>query len=171
LKPSDECLQGGSPFLYPVGTWLPETRRDNFPSCKQVDGMDSNVQSAMRFFTNNKDTFLYPPKSQGNRGSDTLEFGSALAPNEAVAQKTLMQEYRLLAARGKEYLPPLSRSSSAMDRQTDGKAASQHASYFARCFLATARLYAGSKLLAVRGRWHSPLLDRRFERILRLSGW
>jgi hypothetical protein len=37
-----------------------------------------------------------------------LEFGRTLAPNEAVAQKTLMQEYRLLAARGKEYLPPLS---------------------------------------------------------------
>jgi hypothetical protein len=30
-----------------------------------------------------------------------LEFGRALAPNEAVAQKMLMQEYRLLAARGK----------------------------------------------------------------------
>jgi hypothetical protein len=37
-----------------------------------------------------------------------LEFGTTLRSNEAVAQKTLMQEYRLLAARGKEYLPPLS---------------------------------------------------------------
>jgi hypothetical protein len=37
-----------------------------------------------------------------------LEFGRTLVPNEAVAQKTLMQEYRLLAARGKECLPPLS---------------------------------------------------------------
>ena len=26
------------------------------------DGMDSNVQSAMRLFANNKDTFLHPPK-------------------------------------------------------------------------------------------------------------
>ena len=37
-----------------------------------------------------------------------LEFGTILRSNEAVAQKTLMQEYRLLAARGKECLPPLS---------------------------------------------------------------
>ena len=26
------------------------------------DGLDSNVQSATRFFANNKDTFLYPPR-------------------------------------------------------------------------------------------------------------
>jgi len=36
-----------------------------------------------------------------------LEFGTTLRSNEAVAQKTLMQEYRLLAACGKECLPPL----------------------------------------------------------------
>ena len=37
-----------------------------------------------------------------------LEFGTNLRSNEAVAQKALMQEYRLLAARGKGCLPPLS---------------------------------------------------------------
>jgi hypothetical protein len=37
-----------------------------------------------------------------------LEFGTTLRSNEAVAQKALMQEYRLLAAHGKECLPPLS---------------------------------------------------------------
>src|SRR5262249_51943731 len=34
-----------------------------------------------------------------------LEFGTTLRTNEAVAQKVLMQPYRLLAARGKECLP------------------------------------------------------------------
>lgn len=36
-----------------------------------------------------------------------LEFGTTFRPAEAVAQKVLMQQYRLLAARGKEYLPSL----------------------------------------------------------------
>lgn len=36
-----------------------------------------------------------------------LEFGITLRPNEAVAQKVLMQQYRSLAARGKKYLPLL----------------------------------------------------------------
>lgn len=36
------------------------------------------------------------------------EFGTTLFHNQAVAQKVLMQQYRLLASRGKEWLPELS---------------------------------------------------------------
>ena len=36
-----------------------------------------------------------------------LEFGATLPPTEVVAQKVLMQQYRLLAASGKEHLPSL----------------------------------------------------------------
>src|SRR5204863_1809751 len=36
-----------------------------------------------------------------------LELGTTLRPGDAVAQKLLMQQYRLLAARGNEYLPSL----------------------------------------------------------------
>ena len=41
------------------------------------------------------------------RNEIQLEFGTTLRPNEPVAQKILMQHYRLLAARGKECLPSL----------------------------------------------------------------